>query len=240
MSLSIAEVKQKKRRNYYFTREVQDDIIAYNASTDNEYRNKLYNRSIHQAFHRLCEAVLKTFKFTYTDGVELEDLIWEAEIHLFNNLHLFDPTRGTAYSYYSNAIKNFGIIFNQKNYKKLKETVQPVDVDFEGLEKQKYEDNEYDRREQQMDYFTDAFCDYLENNMEELFITRHDKQVAEAFIQILRNRDNLEIFDKRSFVIYIKDMTNVSESKILENFKIIKSKYLELNNEFEEFGFINY
>jgi hypothetical protein len=238
MSLSIKEVKTKKKRNYYFTREVQDDIVAYNSTDDNIVRNKLYTRSIHQAFHRLCEAVLKTFKFTYTDGVELNDLIHEAEIHLFNNLHLFDPTRGTAYSYYSNSVKNFGIIFNTKNYKKLKETVQPVDVDFEGLEKQKYDDNEYDRREQQMDYFTDAFCDYLDSNMEELFLTRHDKQVAEAFIQILRNRDNLEIFDKKSFVIYIKDMTNVSESKILENFKIIKSKYLELNNQFEEYGFI--
>lgn len=240
MSLSIKEVKTKKKRNYYFTREVQDDIIAYNASTDNAYRNKLYNRSIHQAFHRLCEAVLKTYKFTYNDGLEINDVIHEAEIHCYNNLHLFDPSRGAAYSYFQTAIKRKFIMDSTKNYKKLKETVQPVDVDFEGLEKQKYEDNEYDRREQQMDYFTDVFCDYLENNMEELFITRHDKQVAEAFIQILRNRDNLEIFDKRSFVIYIKDMTNVSESKILENFKIIKSKYLELNNEFEEFGFINY
>lgn len=238
MSISIKEVKQKKKRNYYFTREVQDDIVAYNASTDNAYRNKLYNRSIHQAFWRLCEAIIKTFKFTYTDGLELNDIISDAEIHLFNNIHLYDPTRGTAYAYFGTSVKRFSILFNMKNYKKLKETVQPVDVDFEGLEKQKYDDNEYERREQRMDYFTDAFCDYLENNIEELFLTRHDKQVAEAFIQILRNRDNLEIFDKKSFVIYIKDMTNVSESKILENFKIIKSKYLELNSQFEELGFI--
>jgi len=221
-----------------FTREVQDDIIAYNTTDDNLLRNKLYNRSIHQAFHRLCEAILKTFKFTYTDGLELDDLIHEAEIHLFNNMHLFDPTRGAAYSYFGTAVRIFGINFNKKNYKKLKETVQPVDVDFEGLEKQKYEDNEYERREQQMDYFTDAFCEYLGENIEELFITRYDKQVAEAFIQIIKNRDNLEIFDKKSFVIYIKDMTNLSESKILENFKIIKSKYLELNSQFEELGFI--
>jgi len=238
MSLSIKEVKKGKKRNYYFTREVQDDIIAYNATDDNILKNKLYNRSIHQAFHRLCEAILKTFKFTYTDGVELEDLVHECEIHLFNNIHLFDTSRGSAYSFYGTAAKRWGILYNMKNYKKLKETVQPVDVDFEGLEKQKYEDNEYDRREQQMDYFTDYFCEYLEEMMDELFITRHDKQVAEAFIKILKNRDNLEIFDKKAMVIYIKDVANVSESKILENFKIIKSKYLELNAQYEENGFL--
>ena len=238
MSLSIKEVKKGKKRNYYFTREVQDDIIEYNSTNDTSLKNKLYNRSIHQALYRLCEAVLKTYKFTYNDGLEIEDIIHEAEIHCYNNLHLFDPTRGSAYSYFQTAIKRKYIIDNTKNYKKLKETVQPVDVDFEGLEKQKYEDNEYDRREQQMDYFTDYFCEYLEEMMDELFITRHDKQVAEAFIQILKNRDNLEIFDKKAMVIYIKDVANVSESKILENFKIIKNKYLELNAQYEENGFL--
>lgn len=239
MSLSEKEVKQKKKRNYYFTKEVQDDIIAYNATDDNILRNKLYTRSIHQALYRLAEAVLKTYKFTYMDGLDIEDVIHSAEIHCFNNLHLFDPTRGAAYSYFQTSIKRKYIADNMKNYKKLKETVQPIDVDFEGLEKQKYDDNEYERREQRADYFTEAFCEHLEKYFYEYFITRHDQMVAEAFISILRNRDNLDVFDKKSFVIYIKDMVDVSESKIQEVFKIIKAKYLELNEEFEEKGFLS-
>lgn len=238
MSLSKSEVKIKKKRNYYFTREVQDDIIAYNSTDDVVLKNKLYSRSIHQAFWRLSEAILKTFKFTYMDGMDIEDIIHEGEIHIFNNIHMFDPSRGTAYAYFGTSLKRKFILLSQQNYKKLKENIQPLEVDFESIDKKKYDDNEYEKSEMVTDYFTEAFCQHLEENFSKYFVTRQDVNIAEATIKILRSVDKLDIFDKKSFMVYIRDMVDASETKITEVFKIVKSKYFELIDEFEEYGYL--
>ena len=66
--------RKPKTKNNYFTQETEDAIVAYNNSTSQAERNKLYNDTIHHAFFKLTENIIHTFKFYYTEVENLEDL----------------------------------------------------------------------------------------------------------------------------------------------------------------------
>jgi hypothetical protein len=53
--------RAKKKRKVYFGQEVQDAIIRYNQSTDDEERNVIYRDEIHKAFDKLAENIIKRF-----------------------------------------------------------------------------------------------------------------------------------------------------------------------------------
>ena len=112
--------RAKKKRKVYFGKEVQDAIVRYNQSTDDEERNVIYRDEIHRAFDKLAENIINTFKFSYFD-YGFRDLQEEVVSNLVINMHKFDETRGSkAFSYFSIVAKNYLILNNNANYKKMK------------------------------------------------------------------------------------------------------------------------
>ena len=112
--------KRKKKSKIYFGTPVHDAIVAYNRSDDYKFRHKIYTDEIHPAFLKLAENIINTFKFSYFD-YGFRDLQEEVVSNLLINMHKFDETRGTkAFSYFSIIAKNYLILNNNANYKKLK------------------------------------------------------------------------------------------------------------------------
>ena len=112
--------RAKKKRKVYFGQEVQDAIIRYNQSTDDEERNVIYRDEIHKAFDKLAENIINTFKFSYFD-YGFVDIKNEVVAFLVMNIHKYDHTKGSkAFSYFSIVAKNYLILHNNTNYKKLK------------------------------------------------------------------------------------------------------------------------
>ena len=122
--------KKKAKRKVYFGKEVQDAIIRYNALdnvTQQAERNKIYGEEIHKAFDKLAENIINTFKFTYFD-YGFEDIKHETVAFMVMNIHKYDHTKGSkAFSYFSVVAKNYLILHNNNNYKKLK-THDKMDV----------------------------------------------------------------------------------------------------------------
>ena len=116
----IKKVVKKKKRKVYFGQEVQDAIVRYNQSDVPSERNKIYRDEIHKAFDKLCENIINTFKFTYFD-YGFEDIKCEVVAFMVINMHKYDHTKGSkAFSYFSVVAKNYLILHNNNNYKKLK------------------------------------------------------------------------------------------------------------------------
>ena len=107
----------------YFDENVQDAIIEYNSldqTKDVSMRNKIYQERIHKAFDKLAENIINTFKFTYFD-YGFEDVKHEVVAFMVMNIHKYDHTKGSkAFSYFSIVAKNYLILHNNNNYKKLK------------------------------------------------------------------------------------------------------------------------
>ena len=58
---------KKGSTRYYFTQKTEDAIIRYNNEERPSMRNRIYNDHIKDAFDKLCENIIHTFKFYYFD-----------------------------------------------------------------------------------------------------------------------------------------------------------------------------
>ena len=90
----IKKVVKKKKRKVYFGQEVQDAVVEYNSSTNDEERNIIYGTRIHKAFDKLAENIINTFKFTYFD-YGFEDIKHEVVAFMVMNMHKYDHTKGS-------------------------------------------------------------------------------------------------------------------------------------------------
>ena len=116
----IKKITKKKKRKVYFGQEVQDAVVDYNTSNSDNERNVIYGTRIHKAFDKLAENIINTFKFSYFD-YGFEDIKCETVAFMVMNIHKYDHTKGSkAFSYFSVVAKNYLILHNNNNYKKLK------------------------------------------------------------------------------------------------------------------------
>ena len=224
--------KKKKNKKVYFDMDVQDAIVRYNALDpvkDQSKRNQIYQEEIHAAFDKLCENIINTFKFTYFDDV-YEDVKCEVVSFLVMNMHKYDHTKGSkAFSYFSVVAKNYLILHNNANYKRYK-----ITDGIEALEK-----NISNNKKEFISDFTDNMIIYFESNIKNIFKHKKDINVAYAIVELMREREDIENFNKKALYILIREMTNVETSHITKVTNVLKIHYKKLLNEFSKYGVIN-
>lgn len=224
-----------KKPRIYFTDDTEKAIIEY-LNTDNQrLRNKIYNERIHYSFYKLAENLIHTFKFYYTEVDDLEDLKHEVITFFLEKLHYFKEGKGKAFSYFSIVGKNYLILYNNKNYAKKKVQVAPLeaDNDTEIL-------SEFERAEvrEDKDEYLDLYIKYMFTNLDRIFNKEEEKKVADALLTILKERQQLDIFNKKAIYIYIREITGMDTPVITKTVKIMKSHFNQLYSEFFEVGYI--
>ena len=205
--------KRRPKSKNYFTQETEDYIVLYNNSTDFEYRSKIYEQYIHYAFFKLTQNIIHTFKFYHTDVENLEHLQHEIITFLLSKIHLFDPSRGAkAYSYFGTIVKRWLILYTTKNYNKKIKKTEVSELDNEGTTHFYSIGDEQVKSD--LDKYIDVYVDYCTENIFELFPKKNDAQVADAILELFRNREDLDIFNKKALYIYIREMVDVKTPKI--------------------------
>ena len=107
--------RKPKEPRIYFTSDTEEAIIEYLASNDQVFRDKTYKDRIEYAFYKLSENIIHTFKFYYTDSDTIEELKHEVITFLLEKLHLYDQSKGKAFSYFGTIVKRWLILYNDKN-----------------------------------------------------------------------------------------------------------------------------
>jgi hypothetical protein len=221
--------KRNKKSKNYFTQETENYIVLYNKSTNFEERSRIYEKHIHYPFFKLTQNIIHTFKFYHTEVDELEQLQHEIITFLLSKIHLFDPSRGAkAYSYFGTIVKRWLILYNTKNYNKKVNKIEIGELDNEGTSHfYTLEDN---NNKNDLDKYLDLYVDYCNQNLFKLFPKKNDAQIADAILEIFRNRENLEIFNKKALYIYIREIIDVKTPKITkisnQLYDIFKSNYV--------------
>ena len=224
--------KRKKKSKIYFGTPVHDAIVKYNKSDDIAFRHKIYTEEIHAAFLKLAENIINTFKFSYF-SYGFRDLQEEVVSNLVINMHKFDETKGSkAFSYFSVVAKNYLILNNNANYKKLKihddvDTLYDHGIDDEVIEKSP-----------SIEVFKKTLT-YFENHLESLFPKQQDKDVAQSILYLCRNKDNIDNFNKKALYIMIREMTDVKTSKITQVSNVFRKIYPKIQQEVLIKGHIN-
>ena len=228
----MVKKKRKKKSKIYFGTPVHDAIVRYNQSEDISLRHKIYTEEIHAAFLKLAENIINTFKFSYF-SYGFRDLQEEVVSNLVINMHKFDETKGSkAFSYFSVVAKNYLILINNANYKKLKihddvDTLYDHGIDDEVIEKSP-----------SIEVFKKTLT-YFENHLESLFPKQQDKDVAQSILYLCRNKDNIDNFNKKALYIMIREMTDVKTSKITQVSNVFRKIYPKIQQEVLIKGHIN-
>jgi hypothetical protein len=221
---------RKKKSKVYFGKDVQDAIIRYNESIDNSKKNRIYQEEIHRAFDKLAENIINTFKFTYFD-YGFEDIKAEVVSFMVMNMHKYDHTKGSkAFSYFSVVAKNYLILHNNNNYKKLKSHKEISVLDNEKNV------NFLDKSD--MKQFTEELIYYFEYNLPTIFKKKRDLNIAYSILDLMKSIDEIENFNKKSLYILIREMTDVNTSHITSVVNVLKKHYKKIFNEYYKSGTI--
>ena len=227
--------RKKAKSRMYFTQITENAIIRYNGSEDSVLRNRIYNDHIAYAFDKLAENIIHTFKFYYFD-VPSEQVKHEVVSFLVMNIHKFKEGKGKAFSYFSIVAKNYLILNNNNNYKKMKSHRELDILDFKRnltSEAQVVSDKET------YEEFTDMMLDYWENNLPNIFKRHKDILVADAVLELFRRSQNMENFNKKALYVLIREMTGSNTQHITRVVNVMKKYYKRLFKEFQFSGSID-
>jgi hypothetical protein len=224
---------RKSKNKQYFTKETEDAILEYNLLEDVISRNRLYDAKIKYPFEKLVENIIHTFKFYHFD-IPYEDVKHEVVAFLNEKIHKYtDPSKGKAFSYFSIIAKNYLIIHNNNNYDKFKNTEQP-----EAIDDNRSIINEVTRAEivEEKTEFMDLFVNYIDMNLSTIFKKQTDICVADSVLELFRNRENIENFNKKALYILIRDRTGVKTQYITRVVNILKQAYTEMYQNYKYTG----
>ncbi len=227
--------KRRKKSKMYFGQPVQDAVIRYNESADPVIRNEIYRTEIAAAFDKLAENLIHTFKFYYFD-YPFKDVKNEVVSFLVIQMPKYKPDKGRAFSYFSVVGKNYLILNNNNNYKKMK-IHDAIDVlDFKRNLRSETSVGEVGEFNTE---FVNQMLDYWDNNITNIFRRQKDILVADAVLELFRKRGNIENFNKKALYIMIREMTGSNTQHITRVVNQMKKFYYNMMEEFSTVGQID-
>ena len=226
---------KKGSTRYYFTDSTEKAIIRHNNETRAHMRERIYNEHIRIPFEKLAENIIHTFKFYYFD-VPSEDVKHEVVSFLYMNMHKFTEGKGKAFSYFSIVAKNYLILHNNNNYKKLKQHQGEEVTDYkrDPITETAREDLLDAKKE-----YMDMFIEYWTNNLTTVFKRKQDIDVANSVLYLMENRQNIENFNKKALYILIREMTGSNTQHITRVINQMKRYYANMMEEFSAKGQID-
>ena len=223
---------KKGSTRYYFTDDTEKAVIRHNKETRPHMRERIYNEHIRTPFEKLAENIIHTFKFYYFD-VPSEDVKHEVVSFLYMNIHKFTEGKGKAFSYFSIVAKNYLILHNNNNYKRMKQ--------HDGEEVTDYkrdpvtEMRGIDTKSMKSEYIV-LLADYWRNNLTTVFKRKKDLDVANAVVELIDMRDNIENFNKKALYILIREMTGSNTQHITRVINVMKKHHWELQKNYLQSG----
>ena len=215
---------KKGSPRYYFHQGTENAILRHNKEARPVIRERIYNEHIRQAFEKLAENIIHTFKFYYFD-VPSNDVKHEVVSFLYMNMHKFKEGKGKAFSYFSIVAKNYLILHNNNNYKRMKQHdgAQVTDHRRDPIS----EERSRDAVSMKIEY-VDVLADYSRNNLTAVFKRKKDLDVANSVVELMDMRQNIDNFNKKALYILIREMTGSNTQHITRVINVMKKHHFKL------------
>ena len=235
-------VKRKPRGTgkMYFTEDTEEAIIKYNDMDDikdeKDEREKLYKERIEYSFQKLVENVFNTFKFSYFETGP-QDVQKETLSHLVANMHKYRKDKGKAFSYFSIIAKHFLILLNNTNYKKFQQNVEIGEERDEHTVQLQHNDKHHVQSE--LTEFMRLMVEFWENNVSKIFTKQRDLNIANAVIELFRNSDRIDAFNKKALYLYIREISGCKTQQITKVINKMKQYHQSIQKSYVNNGIVN-
>ena len=148
----------------------------------------------------------------------------------------YNSDKGRAFSYFSVVGKNWLILHNNNNYKKMKIHDQLTVLDYKRNVTSENSASDVDDFNIE---FVDQMLEYWDNNITNIFRRQKDILVADSVLELFRRRKNIENFNKKALYIMIREMTGSNTQHITRVINQMKNYYRNMLEEFQQGGKID-
>ena len=234
-----------KKKNYYWTEEVNEGIQLYQNTSEQIERSIIYKKYLEKPFKRMSEIIVRKWKFQYLQE-DITSIVNQCESFMVMKIPNFNMSKGNSFSYFTIVLKNYLIQLNNSNYEKLK-TISMIQPDgYEGnFKKGKntirgigyLERKKNDIVSQSMDTFTDL----LRKN-EEVFtnsmLKRYENFVP-TLIEIVEDRQNTYHYHKKKLLELFRTKTGLNTQQLIHGLKRFRYIFKQIHEQTKEKGEID-
>ena len=181
-------------------------------------------------FHQGTEDAI--LRHNYFD-VPSEDVKHEVVSFLYMNMHKFQEGKGKAFSYFSIVAKNYLILHNNNNYKRMKQHdgAEITDHKRDPIS----EERSYDGRQMKVEYVS-ILAEYWRNNLTAVFKRKKDLDVANSVVELMDMRQHIDNFNKKALYILIREMTGSNTQHITRVINVMKKHHFKLQENYLSTG----
>lgn len=220
-----------KPKNDYFTKDHEDAILKYCSTNDNRIRTELYINFIEPAFNEMVDKIVFTYKFTNLPDIDF--LRQDCKIWLTTILDKYDPDSGSkAFSYFSVITKNWFIHKVKKNAEAAKRETLYEDITNINEHESLIIYHEYEIYREQSEFWN-AFWSELDT-WNDLDLKPNERKVVQAITILMRDANNIEIFNKKAVYLYIREITGLNTKQIVTNLNKVKEKYRDFKHDWND------
>ena len=217
-------------KNYYFTQDTQNAIVAYQKEEDHKKREDIYVKEILPAFDALVENLINVYGFKVRHESK-EDLKNECLEFLYTAVMKFKEEKGSkAFAYFNVVSRNWLIIKSKQNAKKLQQYISLDDtLNISSTDMEKIESHNIVPSIDELISREDMklFIENLLIELETKARTHNEKITIEAIKEISSNLEELELLSKRAVLLYIRQITHLSSKQLSLVLGSLKKNYKE-------------
>jgi len=214
--------KKKRKNNYYFTSETEEAIVSYSRSDCKQIRENLYRDKIQPAFDELVDKIVYTYKFTSLENIDfLKD---DCKIWLTTILGKFDPKKGTkAFSYFSVVTKNWFTHKAKKQTQKNKREINYDEMIKESDLINASDEKSYEQKQEEAEFWLHLLSEV--ESWDRPNLRENEKCVLNAVLTLMRNIDQIEIFNKKAIYLYLREITGLNTKQIVSSLNKMRERY---------------
>ena len=215
----------------YFNADTEKEIIIFQQEPDPQKRKKIFDLKIRPAFLKLIENITFVYNFKSLENIDV--LQHDCESYLFECLYKFKPAKGGGFSYFNQICKNW---FLQEVKSRKKRIQQNIPITRELLEQSD------DRKKFIIPHFEESLfsVEFLKLLREEMDCwtakvkNQQEKKVLDAVIVLFEQIDDIQMLNKKSVYIYLRDISKLNTKQIALNLSKLKRRYLLFKNKYHD------
>lgn len=231
---TVSSSKKTETKQLYFGPEVQDSMVKYRLEESSKVKEKIYVEEIMPAFNKLVENLIYIYGFA-KGADSVHEVKSDCVCFLYENMHKFDPSRGTkAFSYFNVVARNWLIIHSKK---RTKDGIRSVSI--EDVTRLSQADRKSIANHSVMQSPDDILIEAGRKDLilgvlekiERRLTEEHEKSTMSALRMIFQNADDIDLLSKRAVFLYVREIANVNQKQLSSAMAVIRRHYKEVTSE---------
>jgi len=233
-----------KKKNLYWTEEVDYGMRLYQQSTNQIEKNKIYNKYLNKPFRTLAEIVIRKWNFQYLPD-NFYDTKNEIVSFMLSKINNYDVGKGKSYSYFTIVCKNRLIYLNNRNYEKIKtrsttplDSLTEMEIITHNVVKKNFTSGSHTSNDDVLVDVLDNFASFLKRNEHNLLKGKYKKMIP-TLRELFEDRARTLHFNKLKIMEFFRTRTGLTQREIIYGIKTIKELYKSIHSQTIEKGEID-